>query len=303
METSVWIDGSIFGVDTEGSEEPCVKIDPRELIQYRFNWDLCLQQIRKANGLDGVSTWLHERLVFLGEKTYTGRRLGFVLGFFNHREVAMDMLLGLPARMPSKYDVLVVTTLIYDQLPQQDAANLERLGVCVVPPIDRETLKINISCLAPERQARPPFVITDGSKGRLVQNRYKTQLPVLITGEREKWQRNTVIVNGLPVALGDGLFLIFLRLCVQLVKSGNGMKKAGLRSGGCLRSGSEEQTIGRLRSAFGAVLEKRTTHDFIESYGRGMIRISTSPDLVKYNRERLRSHGNEKIKHLAEQLP
>jgi len=148
----VRFDGIIFGVDTEDCEDPFVEVDPRELIQYYFNWDPWLRKVREVNGLDGESSWLHPRLAFLGEKIYDGRRLSVVLGFLSLPDEAMDLLLSLPARMPSKYDIVVVTSLIPHRLPQQDIAALERLGVYIVPPIDRETLKIKYPRLQPKRR-------------------------------------------------------------------------------------------------------------------------------------------------------
>ena len=297
--------GSIFGVDTgdRDEEEPYVVVDQRDLIQYRFNWEPWLRKVREVNRLNGGSSWLHPSLAFLGEKINGDGRLGIVIGFFSRQDAAMDLLLSLPARMPSIYSILAVTTLTFDQLPQQDIATLERLGVYVVAPIDRRTLEIKTLHLVPRKPIQMSPVPVGAHTGKLRQHSYKTQLPVLITGDTKKWHRNIVIVNGLPVALGDRLFLIFLRLCIQLIRYGSGVSKAGLRSGGHCRSGSEEQTIGRLRNAFTIILGKRVTHDFIERYGRGMIRLSTLPDLVKYNKERLRSHGNEKVQRLAKELP
>jgi len=73
--------------------------------------------------------------------------------------------LSLPARMPSVYDIVAVTTIRTDQLPQPDIANLERLRVYVVPPINRETLEISMPRLSvkpPDTQLTPP---TKGEAG------------------------------------------------------------------------------------------------------------------------------------------
>jgi hypothetical protein len=296
------MDGVIFGVDTEDCEDRYVEVDPRELIQYRFNWEPWLQRVQERNGLNGSASWLHRQLVFLGEKTEAGRKLGFLLGFFSQRDAAMDLLLSLPTRMPTGYDALVVTTLAFDRLPQQDIANLERLAIYVVPPINSETLEIAMPHL-PVKQP-PPTQVSLWPNGEGEFGQYNSQPLIYITGDRGKWNTNTVLVNGLPVRLGDSLFTLFLRLVVQTLANGRStVTKAALRSGGYLRAGAEEQTIGHLRKAFSKALRNLGVQDLIQSSGRGAIRLSIPPARLKYNRDNLLQHGSEKIRRLAEQLP
>ena len=295
------LDGSIFGVDTEDrdEEEPYVEVDPRELIQYYFNWEPWLRKVHEVNGLNGEPSWLHPNLAFLGEKIYDGRRLGIVLGFLSLPDEAMDLLLSLPARMPPRYDVLVVTTLTSHQLPQQDIATLERLGVYVVSPIDRETLEIGMPRLSVKLPDAQPTPSTKG-KGESVP--HDGQPLIYITGDRCRWNTNTILVNDHPVRLGDKLFTLFLRLAVQTMRNGRGVTKAALRTGGYLTADAEEQTIGHLKKAFSHALRNLDVR-VIESSGRGAIRLSTPPALLKYDRDKLVRHGNEKVSRLAEQLP
>jgi hypothetical protein len=293
------VDGAIFGMDTNGGDEdePYVEVDPRELIQYYFNWEPWLQEVREKNGLDGESSWLHQRLVFLGDKIKAGRRFGFVLGFIVDRDTAMDLLLGLPARISPTYDALVVTTLLSPELPAQDIATLERMGVYVVPPMGRDTLEISAPRLPAKQITTAPFA--QGALGR-----HDGQPPIYITGDRDKWNTNTVLVGELPVRLGDKLFTLLLRLAIQALCDGRGtITKAALRSGGFLKPGAEEQTIGHLRKAFSKSLRGLGVKDLIQSSGRGAIRLCAHPALLKYNRDKLLRHGNEKIRRLAEQLP
>ena len=298
------IEGSIFGTDTDDPDEPIAEVNPRDIIRYRFNWEPWLQKVRERNGINGSSTWLDKYLLFLGQRTDSGRKLGFVLGFFNHRDEAMNLLLGLPARMTSNYDALAVTTLCFDRLPQQDMANLERLHVYVVPPINPRTLEVDTIHLPPKEQPSIPVVLSANQEEEFLTQAYKCRLPIVISGEIAKWHRNKVLVNGFPVFLGDSLFLLFLRLVLGMHKSVDGaVTKAGLRSGGFAKAGSEEQTIGHLRASLTGVLGDYSSHDLIETYRRGAIRLSTHPALVKYNKDKLTRHHNEKVRRLAAQLP
>ena len=146
------MDGVIFGVDADEPDAPIDEVDPKDLIRYRFNLGRWLRMIREANRLSGPTSRLEHCLFFLGEKEDTGHRLGYVLGFFNHRDPAFNLLLGLPARIASKYDAIVVTTPISTLLPQTDIANLERLGVYLVPPLNHQTLMIEYPRLQAKRR-------------------------------------------------------------------------------------------------------------------------------------------------------
>ncbi len=299
----VRLNGVIFGADTENPDGPITEVDPKELIQYRFNLGRWQDIIRTANGLQGAVSWLHKRILFLGEKVDGGLNLGFVLGCFSRADTALDLLLSLPVRMPSKYDATIATTPIFSPLPQPEIANLERLGIYVAPPLNPETLTINYRRPSLRERGTPGVTFSKEREEEFQRYGYKSKLPIVITGDRGKWLTNAVMINGFSVTLGDTLFMIFLRLVVQLLRSRNGLSKAGLRSAGYLKSGSEEQTIGHLRKALGKALGDLDPRAFIESCNRGSIRLSTHPALVKYDKDKLLRHRNEEIRRLAVQLP
>ncbi len=213
----------------------------------------------------------------------------------------MDLLLSLSARMPPTYDILVVTTLTSHQLPQQDIVTLERLGVCVVSSIDRETLEIGM----PRLSVKPPEAQpTPSTKGEGKSVSHDGQPLIYITGDRGKWNTNTILVNGHPVRLGDKLFILFLRLAVQIMRNGRGgVTKAALRTGGYLTAGAEEQTIGHLKKACNQAFRNLGIRDLIESSGRGSLRLSADPTRLKYDRDKLVRHGDKKVSRTAEQLP
>jgi hypothetical protein len=300
----VRIDGAIFGVDTEDCEDRYVEVDPRELIQYRFNWEPWLRKVHEVNGLGGESSWLHPDLAFLGEKIYEGRRLGIVLGFFSQRDEAMDMLLSLPPRMPSKYDIAIVTTLIPRQLPQQDIASLERLGVYVVVPIDCETLMIECPRLQPKRRDAYSAVIACTQEADYDRYEYNCRLPVRLTGKITKAGNNEILVGDTPVEVGDVPFLLFLRLVLELRRNKSGIvSRVDLRSEGYFGEGTDDHAINRLRNCFIRALGNLGPKDFIETtYRRKTVRVSVHPDLVSWDAEKLLDHDDERVKALVRQL-
>ena len=298
------IDGAIFGVDNDrDDDEHYIEVDPRELIQYYFNWEPWLQKVRELNGLDGESSWLHQRLVFLGNEIDAGRRLGFVLGFIVDGDTAMDLLLGLPARMSTVYDTLVVTTLMSPELPPQDIATLERLGLYVVPPIDRETLKIDVSYIRMEQPETEGIVLTPDQKADYDRYEYKCRLPIRITGKITKAGNNEVLVGDTSVEMGDVPFLLFLRLVVELRRNKSGMmSKADLRSERYFGEGTDDQSINRLRNCFVRALGGLDTKDLIERQRPKTLRLSVHPDLITWETDKLSDHDHIKVRDLAQQL-
>ena len=297
------VNGVIFGIDTQDREEPPVVVDPRELIQYRFNWEPWLQKVREVNGLGGTSSWLHQHLAFLGEKTEGGTKIGVVLSSGGSDDAERDLLLSLPPRMPSVYDITVVTTIRTDQLPQQDMANLERLLVYVVPPIDRETLKIECPRLQLKQRNAHSAVITCIQEADYDRYDYNCRLPVRLTGKITKAGNNEVLVGDTPVEVGDVPFLLFLRLVLELHRNKSGIvSKVDLRSEGYFGEGTDDHAINRLRNCFIRALGDLDRRDFIESCRPKRLRLSVHPDLVTWDAVKLLDHDDERVKALVRQL-
>lgn len=91
---------------------------------------------------------------------------------------------------------------------------------------------------------------------------------------------------------------------MELYKNKKGsVPKNTLIRGGYIRANGEFQSIARLRQAFNTALSGLPTQEFIEAYEPKTLRLSTHPDLVTYNKEKLLRHDNEKIRRLARRLP
>ena len=204
----------------------------------------------------------------------------------------------------SSYDhfIVVIQSFKFERVALR--TQLEAIHINVIPLEDFQNLKLDMSMFAETKShSEPVGVLNVKQEEEFIDRHYKCHLPIRITNEPIKWHRNKILINGFPVLLGDSLFLLFLRLVVGIRKSENGaVTKAGLCRGGFIKAGSEDQTIGHLRAAFAGVLGDVSPYDFIESYGRGAIRLSTHPTLIKYDKQKLKSHRNPKIKKIAELL-
>ncbi|MBC8477077.1 MAG: hypothetical protein H8D49_01920 [Dehalococcoidia bacterium] len=299
----VRMDGGIFGIDTQDPDEPIIELDSRELVRYRFNYDRWQRTIREANGLKGVTSRLERHLFFLGEKVDVGNILGFVLGFFNQRDMALNLLLGLPERLPSRYDAIVVTTPFSTPVPQQDIAHLERLGVYLVPPLNHETLMIECPRLQVKRREMRGVVLSPAQKADYDRYEYKCELPINLTGKVTKSGNNVVLVGDTPVEIGDVPFLLFMRLAVELRRSKSGIvPKVDLRSEGYFGEGTDDHAINRLRNCFIRALGDLDRRDFIETCQPKRLRLSAHPDLVTWNADKLSDHDDERVKALVRQL-
>jgi hypothetical protein len=295
--------GGIFGIDAQDPNEPIIELDPRELVRYRFNYDRWQRTIREANGLKGVTSRLERHLFFLGEKVDAGSILGFVLGFFNQREMAINLLLSLPTRLASRYDAIVVTTPVSTPVPQQDIANLERLGVYLVPPLNHETLMIECPRLQAKRREVRGAVLSPAQKADYDLYEYKCELPIDLTGKINNSGNNVVLVGDTPVEIGDVPFRLFLRLVVELYRNKSGIvPKVDLRSEGYFGEGTDDQSINRLRNCFVRALADLDPKHFIERYRPKTLRVSVHPDLVTWDTAKLPEHDDCRVKGLIQQL-
>ena len=300
---AVNLGGRYAVLDDESPEAGLIFLDRADLIKYSFSFQMFAKELAFANHFSGSPEKLHRRLYYAGECLKGKVKIALLLALFDQEKNAEDLLLGLPNRLPGYDHWMVVTPTFVIRRPAL-RTQLEGLHVHVAPLEDAENLKVDMSIFTEKESHPEPTVVLNAKQQKESAERgYKCDLPIVITGETAKWHRNEVLVNGFPVLLGDSLFLLFLRLVLGLYKSSDGaVTKAGLRRGGFLKADSEDQTIGHLRAAFTGALGETMPRDFIQSYGRGTIRLSTHPALVKCNKAKLAQHHNEKIRRLAVQL-
>jgi len=137
-----------------------------------------------------------------------------------------------------------------------------------------------------------------------VQYGFRSRFPIFISGDTVNRAGNIVWMNCLGLQLGDVPFALFMRLAAELYKNMGGMiPKSRLINAGYIRADGEYQSVSRLREIFRPALNGLDPQDFIETCQPRYLRLSTHPAFISYDRPKLLSHRNVRIRRLAKQLP
>ncbi len=130
---------------------------------------------------------------------------------------------------------------------------------------------------------------------------YKCRDKVCIPGTRSINRSNDIIVNGNKIKIGDTLFLLFLRLVVELKKNRDGWIGMNTLYGeNIIHDPNRYQKFSELNSRFQGSLLQKNHYDIIENHGSGEYRISTHPDFITYDKEKLLQHPIIKQKRLED---
>lgn len=133
---------------------------------------------------------------------------------------------------------------------------------------------------------------------------YNCKDRIYIPGTSSFYRSNEIIVNGIKIKIGDSLFLLLLRLAVELKKGESGwVNISTLHIDRIITVPDKYQIYSRLRTTLQGSLIDKDGEKFIENDGSKNYRISTHPDFITYNKEKLLSHKDPDIKKLAEELP
>lgn len=128
----------------------------------------------------------------------------------------------------------------------------------------------------------------------------KVHIPGVILARRS----NQIIVNDTEMKLGNSLFILLLRLIVDLRRGKGGwVNRVNLSTEGIVSDRDNFQIYSHLRTAMALNLLKKDGKKFIESDGAKNYRISTHPDFITYDKKRFLSHPDKRIKLLVKKLP
>ena len=146
--------------------------------------------------------------------------------------------------------------------------------------------------------------LTDSQREDYKKYKYKCYYKINIIGKNEDLkQENYIEIDGNGIELSENNFLIFMRLILELKKNKKGwvniekfIEETGLQISG------HYQMIFRLRQNLQKILNEKETKELIENKKSGFYRISTHPDFITYNKEKLLNRQDSQIRNLAEEL-
>ncbi len=155
----------------------------------------------------------------------------------------------------------------------------------------------------------PVIRLSESEERAVRQHRFKSRLPIQVTGQTEARKANVVLIDGLEVIMPDAQFRLFLRLVVALHEVDDGYISLGtLRSGGGITDEGIafpegiHQAVSRLRLPLRPALRDLKPGEFIQ-VSMKRIRLSTHRRYVLFNRDQLARHPGELIRSLALRLP
>jgi hypothetical protein len=133
---------------------------------------------------------------------------------------------------------------------------------------------------------------------------YKCKDQIYIPGTNSFYRSDEIIVNRNKIKIGDSLFLLLLRLVVELKKGEGGWVNIhSLCDEHNIANPDKYQIYSNLRTVLQGSLINKNAKEFIENDGSKNYRIPTHPVFITYNKEKLLSHKGPDIRKLAEELP
>ena len=147
--------------------------------------------------------------------------------------------------------------------------------------------------------------LTDSQRKDYKKYKYKCYYKINIIGKDEDLKKeNYIEIDDNGIILSENNFLIFMRLILELKNNKAGwvniekfIEETELQLSG------HYQLISRLRQNIQKILNEKATKELVENKKSGFYRISTHPDFITYNKEKLLNRQDSQVSKLAEELP
>lgn len=137
-----------------------------------------------------------------------------------------------------------------------------------------------------------------------VEHGYKCRDEIYIPGTHPKKRQNTIYVNGREAKISDRAFILLIRLVQELKSDPEGWILTNtLDEEGIIPNTSDYQPYLDLKKPITALLLKENPDEFLENDGSKHYRISTHPDFITYDKEKLLKHILPKVREIAAKLP
>lgn len=156
------------------------------------------------------------------------------------------------------------------------------------------------------------IIISDEQQEDINKHEYKCKDQIYVPGTSQYFRSNDIVVNKVQMTIGDSILKLLLRFLVELKKRNGGwVSRATILDENIFKSSDSDNPQGiedfrkfyELRKALKGYLLKKDSDKFIENDRKGRYRISTHPDFITYNKEKLLNHKDPQIRKLAEKLP
>lgn len=304
--TVVQTEGGLEAVCLEHPEEDPIPIEKDDLNRYAFSVDMPLVQLRTANRIEGDLHRINGGYFYVGYKTYSDNRVGFIFisKIGNEKLVKLSGL----KHLCKDDDILVVLTPAskIEDVPLKGQLRHEKIiQTSLVSSLDPQTFELPIEKLV--SGLLKPKAITELSKRQKTdyeEFEYQCYDKVYIPGTIPMKRSNLIVVNGNEIKMGDSLFTLFLRFAIELKKEKGGWVNIyTLESEGVITDVLKYQIYSNLRTALEGSLLDKDGQKFIQSDGSKNYRISTHPDFITYDKKKLLAHQDHHIRELAKKLP
>jgi len=304
--TVVQVEGGLEAVCLEHPEEDPIPIEKDDLNRYAFSTDMLLVQLRTANRIDGNLQRINGGYFYVGYKTYSDNRVGFIFisKIGNEKLVKLSGL----KHLCGDDDILVVLTPAskIEDVPLKGRLYHDKIiQTSLASSLDPQTFELPIEKLV--SGLLKPKAITELSKRQKFDYEkfeYQCYDKVHIPGTIPMKRSNLMVVNGNEIKMGDYIFILFLRFVVELKKKKGGWVNIyTLESEGVITDVLKYQIYSNLRTALEGSLLDKDGQKCIQSDGSKNYRISTHPDFVTYDKKKLLAHQDRQIREIAKKLP
>jgi hypothetical protein len=291
--------------------EDAILVGEDDLNRYTLSIHAIFEELRSANRVDGTVSRIDRTSCHLGFKTFGNCRVDFVFTV----GMGPDKLVNLAGfkHVCSDADIVCVltpTSQIEDVLLEGRLRQDKIVSIALLPNMDPQTLIVPFERLLSgllkfgPGQTSPHPELSPMQADDYKTFEYRCFDKVHIPGSIPMKRSNLVVVNGTEVAIPDYTFPLFLRLVFELKRSSGGwVDRYSLAEEGILGDPDKLQIFSNLRNAVRGGLQGRDAKEFIQSDRSKNHRISTHPDFVSYNKDRLFKHPTRQIRELAERLP
>jgi len=293
----------LYAICPEDTEIDPILLKKDDISQYRFSIEALVSTIRKANDFTGGQYPFTSRMYFIGERVVEGLNTAFILAFFPDIRLAEPHLLSLLARIPAQYEQMVVVTPSLS-LSQEPIYSMLRASSIfpVTLPASFGQRNFKISYLGAFKRRLPAGVSAQApalTKKQLADYEkyvYLCQDRLYIPGTFPRERMNDIFLNGHKLRLGDALFALLMRFVAELKKGQGGwVSTSDLVAEGYINHIEHRQRFSNLRTKLEGSLHEKAGTKFIQASGSKEYRLSTHPDFVTYDKEKLKTHPDPKI--------